>query len=185
MTVTRVILSVAAVAVIFAVGLRWWWQTRLEQAAEKPILVAARRYGIDPALVKAVVWKESRFHPDARGSVGELGLMQLRQDAAREWAAAEHVAGFAHEHCLDPGTNTLAGTWYLRKVLQRYAQADDPLTFALADYNAGRGNVLKWLNGAAPTNSTAFLQLIGFPMTKEYVTAVLGRYAEYRAERGL
>ena len=56
---------------------------------------------------------------------------------------------FAHEHCFDPGTNTLAGTWYLRKLMRRYAQTDNPLPYALADYNAGRGNVLKWNQGAA------------------------------------
>ena len=106
--------------------------------------------------------------------------MQIQEEAAREWASAEHLEVFEHEHCFDPGTNTLAGTWYLRKLLRRYAQTDNPLPYALADYNAGRGNVLKWTQGAAATNSTVFIEHIGFPGTRNYVRSVMRRYARYR-----
>jgi soluble lytic murein transglycosylase len=135
---------------------------------------------VEPALIKAIVWRESHFHPGARGRAEEIGLMQLQEEAAREWASAEHLETFVHEHCFDPGTNTLAGTWYLRKLLRRYAQTDDPLPYALADYNAGRGNVLKWNQRAAATNSAAFIGQIGFPGTRDYVRSVLRRYAHYR-----
>ncbi len=157
----------------------WWWQGRLERSQDGPIRAAAQRYGVEPALIKAIVWRESRFHPHARGRAGEIGLMQLQEEAAREWAAAEHLKAFEHELCFDPRTNTLAGTWYLRKLLRRYAQTDNPLPYALADYNAGRGNVLKWNQGAAATNSAAFIEQIGFPSTKDYVRSVLRRYARY------
>jgi len=159
----------------------YYWRTGwLERSQDGPIRAAARRYGVEPALVKAVVWRESRFHPDARGRVGELGLMQIQEEAAREWMDAEHLAAFEHEHCLDPRTNTFAGTWYLRKLLRRYAQTDNPLPYALADYNAGRGNVLKWNRGAAATNSSVFVEQIGFPSTRQYVAAVIQRYDHYR-----
>lgn len=163
-----------------AVATYWWWEGRLERSQDVPIRAAAQRCGLEPALVKAVVWRESRFNPKARGRVGEIGLMQLQEEAAREWADAEHVQGFAHEHCFDPGTNTLAGAWYLKKLTKRYLQTDNPFAYALADYNAGRGNVLKWNKGAAATNSAAFIDAIGFPSTKAYVQAVLRRYQRYR-----
>ena len=76
--------------------------------------------------------------------------------------------------------NTRAGTWYLRKVSQRYKNTDNPLPYALADYNAGRANVLKWAKGAAATNSAAFIQAIGFPSTRDYVVRVSERYVRYR-----
>ena len=158
----------------------WWWQGRLERSQDGPIRIAAQRYGVEPALIKAVVWRESHFHPQARGRAEEIGLMQLQDAAAREWAGAEHLQGFEHEHCFDPGTNTLAGAWYLRKLLRRYAKTDNPLPYALADYNAGRGNVLKWNQGVAATNSAAFIEQIGFPGTKDYVRSVMRRYAYYR-----
>jgi soluble lytic murein transglycosylase len=171
---------VVVLLLLSGLALYWWWQGRLERSQDVPIRAAAQRYGIEPALVKAVVWRESRFHPNARGRVGELGLMQLRETAAQEWADAEHVTGFEHDHCLDPGTNTLAGTWYLRKLQRRYAQTDNPMPYALADYNAGRANVLKWNKGAAATNSATFIEQIGFPGTRDYVKSVLRRYERYR-----
>jgi len=134
---------------------------------------------VEPALIKAVAWRESKFDTHARGRAGEIGLMQLREEAAQEWADAERVDGFDHEHCLDARTNTLAGTWYLKKLLKRYRNTDNPVPYALADYNAGRGNVLKWINGAGATNSAAFLEQIAFPGTKEYVQSVIQRREKY------
>jgi soluble lytic murein transglycosylase len=159
----------------------WSWRGRVEHSQDGPIAAAARRYGVEPALVKAVVWRESRFNPAARGRAEEIGLMQIREDAAREWADAERIAGFEHAQCFDPITNTLAGTWYLKKLLKRYPQTDNPAVYALADYNAGRGNVLKWCGGAAATNSVAFLEQMAFPGTREYVRSVLDRYAYYQS----
>ena len=169
-------------ALLLAGGLAvyWWWQGRLERSQDGPIRAAAQRYGVDPALVKAIVWRESRFNPKARGAAAEIGLMQLREEAARERADAEHIRGFAHEHCFDPMTNTLAGTFYLKKLLRRYPQADNPAPYALAEYNAGRGNVLKWNRGAAATNSAKFIEEIGFPGTQGYVRAVMRRCDKYR-----
>jgi soluble lytic murein transglycosylase len=151
-----------------------------EQSQDAPIREAARRYGVEPALVKAVVWRESRFNPEARGTAQELGLMQIQEYAAGEWATAEHIPNFEHSTCLNPRTNLLAGTFYLGKLLRRYSKTDHPLPYALADYNAGRGNVLKWATGEATTNSAAFMTQIGFPGTSNYVQAVMERYEHYK-----
>jgi soluble lytic murein transglycosylase len=172
----RRFLLLLGLALCMYLGFIYWREHRFDAV----IAAAARRYQMEPALIKAVIWRESRFKPDVRGRAGELGLMQVRETAAFEWAADEHIEGFDHSACLDPGTNTLAGTWYLKNILQRYKQADDPLPYALADYNAGRGNVLKWRTGSAMTNSEAFINQIGFPGTKAYVKAILRRYEYYR-----
>jgi soluble lytic murein transglycosylase len=163
-------------------GVWWGWEEWREHRYDGAIRAAAARYELDPALVKAVVWQESRFRADARGRAGELGLMQLRDLAAGEWADTERIAGFEHEHCLDAQTNLLAGAHYLAKLLRRYRQTDDPLPYALADYNAGRGNVIRWNHGAAATNSTIFIEQIGFPSTQAYVRNVLARREHYRRE---
>ncbi len=163
-------------------GLLLYWRVRREHRFDAPIRNAARRHGVSPALVKAVVWRESRFDPDARGKAGELGLMQLMDDAALEWASVQRVDGFSHEQVLDPVTNTLAGSYYLAKLLRRYTNTDDALPYALADYNAGRGNVLRWMKGGASTNSAAFRGQITFPSTRDYIDAVTDRYRQYRSE---
>lgn len=164
----------------------WWWQGRIERSQDAPIREAALRYGVEPSLVKAIVWRESKFNPNARGRAQEIGLMQLREEAAQEWAEAERIETFQHEHCLDPRTNTLAGTYYLRKLLNRYRRTDNPLPYALADYNAGRANVLKWLRASPPaaTNSLVFIEQIGFPSTKQYVRSVIRRQAYYSSMIG-
>jgi soluble lytic murein transglycosylase len=178
------ILLAAPLLILGILAVYWWWRGRLERSQDGPIHAAARRYGVEPALVKAIVWRESRFDPRAQGRAREIGLMQIREEAAQEWADAERLETFVHEHCFDPVTNTLAGTYYLRKLLNRYRQTDDPVPYALADYNAGRGNVLKWNKGAAATNSAAFIEQIGFPGTKAYVRAVTNRCAHYRGMFG-
>jgi soluble lytic murein transglycosylase len=159
---------------------RWWMVERREHRAESHILAAARKYGVEPALVKAVVWRESRFRAEARGRVGELGLMQVGELAGDEWADAEDVVGHQHPDLLDPARNTRAGTWYLAKLLKRYPRTDNPAAYALADYNAGRANVLRWLKGEASTNSVAFLEAMDFPGTREYVRSILDRRDQYR-----
>jgi len=173
----RLLLAVLLVGAAIAF-LDWRWLPR-EHRHDKVILTAARRYGVDPALVKAVVWRESRFDATAVGRVGELGLMQITEPTALEWAGEESVANFEHTLLLDPALNTRCGTWYLAKLLRRYPRADDPLPFALADYNAGRGNVLRWAKGAAATNSAAFLAAMTFPGTRDYVQAVAARRGRY------
>ena len=152
---------------------------RREHKQDEVIRAAAVRYDMPEALIRAVVWRESRFDPDAHGSVGEVGLMQISKLAAQEWAEAEQIDPFEHHQLFDPAQNTLAGTWYLKKLIRRYAHTDHPLTYALADYNAGRSNVLRWLKGSASTHSADFLQQIDFPSTKRYILSVLRRYKHY------
>ena len=175
--------AVALVLLVDALALGWFLYVRWREHTQDAVIrTAAARYGVDGALVKAVVWRESWFDPGVRGKAGEIGLMQIREPAAREWAEAEQIAGFQHEHIFHPGSNTLAGTWYLAKLLRRYPHTDNPLPYALADYNAGRGNVLKWNHGAAATNSQQFLAQMTFPGTRRYIETVVKRHERYRDE---
>jgi soluble lytic murein transglycosylase len=137
--------SLIALALLVALGGgAWFYYQWREHHDDRIILAAARRYGVEPALVKAVVWQESWFNPKVRGSHGELGLMQITEPAANEWAEAEHIKTFQPEQLLDPVTNAYAGAFYLGKLLRRYPQTDNPVPYALADYNAGRTYVLRW-----------------------------------------
>jgi soluble lytic murein transglycosylase len=70
-----------------------------DQRFDREVRAAARLYGVDPALIKAVIWKESTFNPSARGKVGEIGLMQLREPAAVEWSTSEGVSGLSWNIC--------------------------------------------------------------------------------------
>ncbi len=168
-------------SVLVYFGDKLWRDYRHEHQYAPLIEKAASRYKIDPLLVKAVIWQESRFNADARGAAGEIGLMQIMRDAAEEWADAEKIRDFEHAHLFEPTRNIHAGTWYLAKVMKRYTNADNPLPYALADYNAGRTHVLRWNKGAAATNSALFLAQMDFPGTRKYALAVMQRYGHYRA----
>lgn len=173
------ILLIVLLTIDFFVA-RWWLLARKEKRFDSIILASAKRYGLEPALVKAVIWKESAFNPEAKGLAGEVGLMQIRSLAAKEWATAERIDAFDERSLNDPRTNTLIGAWYLSKLLKRYRQTDNPLPFALADYNAGRANVLRWKTGQASTNHANFIQQITFPSTQSYIQLVTQRQSHYR-----
>ena len=159
----------------------WWWRAyQLDHSQDAIIIAAASAYEMDPALIKAVIWRESRFNPEARGAAGELGLMQIRDIAASEWAKAEGITNYHHGHLINAKSNVLAGTWYLKKAISQHQQTDAPVIYGLAEYNAGRTRVLKWNSGNAATNSVAFIESIGFPSTKAYVLAVKKQREKYR-----
>jgi soluble lytic murein transglycosylase len=145
----------------------------------------ALEHRLDPMLVKAVVWRESRFDPNKNGSAGERGLMQVSEKAAREWARENKIDNFHIEKLFDPKTNLEAGTWYLRRAFEHWETQSDPLPFALAEYNAGASRAQRWSGGdsVAAIPPRTFLKRIDFPGTRKYVDSIIARYAFYQ-QRG-
>src|ERR1700676_422393 len=101
------------------------------------IQATAAAHQLDPMLVKAVVWRESRFDPQKYGNAGERGLMQVSEKAANEWARENKIENFRVEELFDPQKNLEAGTWYLQRAWKHWEQQPEPMPFALAEYNAG------------------------------------------------
>src|SRR5437016_3072231 len=110
-----------------------WVSPARFQQYDKLILSIAVEHQLDPMLVKAVVWRESRFDPHKFGSAGERGLMQVSEKAANEWARENRVADFRIEELFDPKKNLEAGSWYLQRAIQHWQQETDPVPFALAE----------------------------------------------------
>ncbi|MGI8435362.1 MAG: transglycosylase SLT domain-containing protein [Chthoniobacterales bacterium] len=155
------------------------------QQHDRLIREVAARNGIDPMLVKAVVWRESRFDAEKYGSAGERGLMQVSELAAKEWAKENQVENFHAEELFDPVVNVQAGTWYLARAVGHWKAQTDPVPFALAEYNAGASRAQRWAGGSA-TGVIApndFLRNIDFPGTRKYVDSIMARYAFYK-QRG-
>jgi len=141
---------------------------------------SAHNAGLPVSFFANLIWRESRFDPEARGRSGEIGLMQVMKGTGEDWAKAEKITFYFHRRLYDPEKNIRAGTWYLKKMLNRYRHTDNPIPYALAAYNAGPGNADKWAKAAARATSTAFIQQIGFPTTREYVQSIMKRYEYYR-----
>ena len=147
------------------------------------ILLAAGETGCDPHLVKAVVWRETRFNPKTKGRSGEIGLMQIMPSVAAEWAAAHGIKDFPLNALWDPLTNLRVGSWYLAKSIQQWNQATEPIPLALAQYNAGRSNVLKWVDVNSMADPETFIARIQFPSTRTYVRAIYKQFQRYQ-QRG-
>jgi soluble lytic murein transglycosylase-like protein len=143
------------------------------------IASSAARNDVDPLLVKAVIWQESRFQPGKLGAHGERGLMQVTEPAAQDWVHAEGIETFQNEDLLDSKTNIEVGTWYLGRALKHWSSQEDPLPFALGEYNAGRSRVKRWSGGAQIT-AAELAKAMDIRSTRAYVAAVRKRYEYYR-----
>jgi soluble lytic murein transglycosylase len=159
----------------------WMSPARFHQY-DRFIRTVASEHDLDPMLVKAVVWRESRFDPKKHGTHGERGLMQVSERAANEWARENKIAGFNPDQLFEPKTNLEAGTWYLRRAIEHWSHQSDPIPFALAEYNAGASRAQRWSggNGAAEMPEHQFLQKIDFPATRRYVESIIDRYKFYQ-----
>lgn len=140
--------------------------------------VAAERR-LDPMLVKAVIWRESRFDRKKYGTAGEHGLMQVSAKAANEWARENKIENFKLDDLFDAKTNVEAGCWYLRRALDHWQAESEPLPFALAEYNAGASRAQRWV-GADGITTNQFIDNIDFPVTRSYVQSILKRYEFYK-----
>src|ERR1700733_12561189 len=102
-----------------------WISPARFQQHDALIRSVAAEHHLDPMLVKAVVWRESRFDAHKFGSAGERGLMQVSEKAAQEWARENHVENFRVEELFDPKINLEAGTWYLKRAMQHWENQAD------------------------------------------------------------
>jgi soluble lytic murein transglycosylase len=142
----------------------------------------AAKHSLDPLLVKAVVWRESGFHPDKVGTSGERGLMQVTEIAAQDWAKAEKVETFVPTDLFDPQTNLDVGSWYLSRAMDRWKDRDDPVPFALAEYNAGKSRVDRWISGSQQGDAATASDLnenMDIASTKKYIADIVARYRFY------
>ena len=159
----------------------WMSPARFHQY-DRLIRTVALEHHLDPMLVKAVVWRESRFDPKKHGTHGERGLMQVSERAANEWARENRIAGFNPDQLFEPKINLEAGTWYLSRAMQHWTHQSDPIPFALAEYNAGASRAQRWSGGNNLTEITErqFLQNIDFPATRRYAESIIDRYNFYK-----
>ena len=142
----------------------------------------ATGHHVDPMLLKAIVWRESRFDPKKLGGAGERGLMQVSEKAANEWARENKIDNFHVEDLFDPKTNLEAGTWYLHRAMQHWELQQNPIPFALAEYNAGASRAQRWAGSddTSAISADTFRHNIDFPGTRNYVDSIIARYQFYK-----
>ncbi len=141
------------------------------------IVRAARKYGIDSRLVKAVIYRESRFNPSASGNAGEIGLMQIMpkfsvQDWAKDHGVEPPTAGMLYS----PQLNIEIGTWYLAKAMAQWRNFKYGTELALCHYNAGDKRAQSW---KPESYDGEIMSRIKIKSTKNYVEAIMKKYQEY------
>ena len=154
----------------------WYERLRYPLSYEQIVRGHAKNYDLDPALLAAVIYRESEFDASARSSSGAIGLMQLLPETAKGIALHTGGSRFVVADLFDPEINVRYGSFYLRRLIDKYGDT----RLALAAYNAGQANVDAW---------RAAGKGIVFPETREYVDSVLAArdvYADaYADELGL
>jgi soluble lytic murein transglycosylase len=139
-----------------------------EQAAEKHL---------DPALIAAVIYAETKFDPRP-SSAGAQGLMQILPATAYFIA---HLSGgyrFTASDLATPRINVAYGSYYLRYLLDHYSGNE---MLAVAAYNAGLANVDSWVGRANAAGTRLAVADIPFSETRAYVQRVLQAQRAYRA----
>jgi soluble lytic murein transglycosylase len=138
-----------------------------EQAAEKHL---------DPALVAAVIYAETKFDPRA-SAAGAEGLMQIMPQTAEFLARRSGATTFTTSDLATPEVNIAYGSYYLRFLLDHF---NGDKVLALAAYNGGMANVDHWVARARADGRTLAVENIPFPETRDYVQKVLNAERDYR-----
>ncbi|MGB5222038.1 MAG: transglycosylase SLT domain-containing protein [Polyangiales bacterium] len=155
----------------------------LPRAYEWLVVPAAKRYGLDPNLLLAVMRVESAYQKHIVSYAGAVGLMQIMPRTGQLIAHALGHDDFTPADLLDPRVNLDFAAWYLASLLQRF---DGHLPLAIAAYNGGPHNVRRWIQESAPgTPLDVLLERIPFIQTHRYVRKVLVNYQAYREQRDL
>jgi soluble lytic murein transglycosylase len=118
----------------------WYERLRYPLRYEQIVVGHAENYDLEPQLVAAVIYQESKFDAKAVSDSGAVGLMQLLPETAQGIADRTGGTGWHERDLLDPELNVRYGSWYLRHLLDKYGDEE----LALAAYNAGQTNVDRW-----------------------------------------
>jgi soluble lytic murein transglycosylase len=145
----------------------WYYRLRYPLSYEEIVRGHAKNYDLEPALLAAVIYQESKFDAEAKSEAGAIGLMQLQPETAKGIALRTGGSKFRVEDLTNPEINVRYGSWYLRHLLDKYGDEE----LALAAFNAGQGNVDSWRREGKG---------IAFAETRHYVDRVQELKAIYR-----
>ncbi|MGE5238780.1 MAG: transglycosylase SLT domain-containing protein, partial [Chloroflexota bacterium] len=146
----------------------------------KEVESASRRAKADPLLVLSVIREESKFDPHARSAAGAVGLMQLMPKTGERIGRDLDIDLRNPARLIEPGSNVLAGAYYLSQLLSSF----NSVPVALAAYNAGEEIVREWLSKGNYGGADDFIEDIPYDETRNYVKRVIATYMEYLRSAG-
>lgn len=142
------------------------------------VLPYTKKFKLKPEVVYALIHQESRYRPAVVSPADAVGLMQIIPQTGYEIAKDLGAETFDLDDLYNPETNIHFGTYYLRKVLDKF---DQKLPYALASYNAGPDVVKKWVRNKGNLPDEIFIEEIPYKETNLYVKKILANIAIYKA----
>lgn len=152
---------------------RKWLELLYPRPYFKTVMDAAERSFVEPALVWAIMRQESAFDPEATSAVGASGLMQLMPATAQDEAAR---LGIEDYDIYQVDTNIRLGVSHIAWLLRRIKRLD----WSIAAYNAGSGNLAKWVADQQDVPFEEWVEEIPYPETYDYLKKVLSNLYVYR-----
>ena len=143
---------------------------------EEYVYKYAEEYNVDPLLVFAIIKAESNFNPNVVSQSEAIGLMQLLESTAEETGRKLKLDSYKREDLYNPETNINIGTKYFATLYEKYKN----ITVALTAYNAGSGNVDKWIETGVIKEDGSDAENIPFKETNNYVRKILRDYEIYK-----
>lgn len=140
------------------------------------IVKYSNQYDIDPYLIASIINIESKYDKDALSNKDARGLMQIGPQTGKWASEVLEIKDYNEDLLFDPETNIKIGTWYIRTLFKEF---DENLDLVLAAYNAGSGNVKKWLNDEKYCSDGSNLYIIPFKETDDYLVKVKESYKIY------
>ena len=141
------------------------------------IFSEAADVGVDGYLLAAIIKTESNFNPRAVSVKGARGLMQVMPETGRWVAGQKGIKNYTPDMLFDPDTNIKIGAYYISNL---YGENNGNIAVVLASYNAGRGNVKKWIEQGIWNGERGNVDQIPFPETRQFVRKVLFYQQGYR-----
>jgi soluble lytic murein transglycosylase len=141
------------------------------------IVKEAKKRGLDPRLVLAIMKAESAFKPNAKSPSAARGLLQLTIDAAQKYGKRAGINQVTDEMLYQPNVNIAIGSEYLSELSRMFAGLSEAIAAA---YNGGEDNVARWLGRLNQHDEGIFAAEVGFTESKNYVFKVMGYYRAYR-----
>lgn len=171
------LLILFALCAIYLLQAKWVWRVFYPWPYRAEVTAAAKRTGIDPYLLAAVIRVESRFDPEAHSTAGAVGLMQVMPNTAYKVALDVGIKNLNPEMLHQPKVNIDIGSYYLAQLFVYYK--GDPIR-ALAAYNAGIGRVNGWISSGQWKGTSEDLAGIPYQETQVYIKGVLRDYDLYK-----
>jgi soluble lytic murein transglycosylase len=154
-----------------------FWQMLFPMPYQSSLISSARRFGLDPYMVAALIRQESEFNPGAHSYANAYGLTQIVPATGRMLARQQGIAWSSPALLYQPATNLRLGTFYMRALLNQW---DGHWEETLASYNAGASRVKQWLSWGTYREPAEFVESIPITQTREYVQSVIRNAAVYR-----